>query len=295
MRFRARCRRLLKASYWRSHLRVAWWAEDALPPLPPPKDGPRHLVGDGSEQPQRGTQHPWAQKGRKSEPHPWLFGMRFARLLANGDGYRVPGACRRMRPTNPPEDRTAKALFRARVGSGVPPTWAKRMSVEGEAAYGSREQRPMVRKREAHDPARRWGCVCAMARPWHTVAEKAIQDVVTHGPRRSAPRLRGPRLPGTKGCTTFWVSSTRLCLRHVGDVTVVLRKKGRNGGPKQTKILGTNLDEWTPRQGVCAEQRRWPVEHIHRELTTDLGLGAPQGSRDGSRNPLALRCWRLCW
>jgi transposase len=61
---------------------------------------------------------------------------------------------------------------------------------------------------------------------------------------------------------------------------VVLRKKGRNLGPKHTKILVTNLDEWSPRQVVPAYQRRWPVEQINRELKTDLGLGEPQVSKD---------------
>ena len=72
--------------------------------------------------------------------------------------------------------------------------------------------------------------------------------------------------------------STRLCLRHIGDVTVVLSKKGRNLGPNHTKILVTNLDEWIPRQVVGAYQRRWPVEQINRELKTDLGLGEHQVS-----------------
>ena len=85
-----------------------------------------------------------------------------------------------------------------------------------------------------------------------------------------------PRLPGAKGCQTFWVSSTRLCLRHLGDVTVILSKRGRTLGPKQTKILVTNLDEWLPRQVISAYQRRWPVEQINRALKTDLGLGAHQ-------------------
>jgi hypothetical protein len=64
---------------------------------------------------------------------------------------------------------------------------------------------------------------------------------------------------------------------------VVLRKKGRNNGPKQTKSLVTNLDEWTPRQVVCAYQRRWPVEQINRELKTDRGLGEPQVSTEEGR------------
>lgn len=45
----------------------------------------------------------------------------------------------------------------------------------------------------------------------------------------------------------------------------------------------TNLDEWTPRQVVCAYQRRWPVEQINRELKTDLGLGEHQVSADEQR------------
>ena len=77
--------------------------------------------------------------------------------------------------------------------------------------------------------------------------------------------------------------STRLCLRHIGDVTGVLSKKGRNLGPKQTKILVTNLDEWIPRQVVGAYQRRWPVEQINRELKTDLGLGEHQVSAEEGR------------
>jgi len=36
----------------------------------------------------------------------------------------------------------------------------------------------------------------------------------------------------------------------VGDVTVVLSKKGRNLSPQHTKILVTNLAELTPSQKV---------------------------------------------
>ena len=141
----------------------------------------------------------------------------------------------------------------------------------------------MVQQRAIDDAARRWGFVCAMARTWKTVEDKAIKDVVTHVPRQYSQRTRVPRLPGAKGCKTFWVSSTRLCLRHIGDVTVGLSKRGRNLGPKQTQILVTNLDEWIPRQVVGAYQRRWPVEQINRELKTDLGLGEHQVSKDERR------------
>jgi hypothetical protein len=278
-----RLRRLLKASYWNVQLLVEWWAQEALNTLPPPKDGTIYLVGDGSHKPKRGTQNPLAQKGRKSEHHPWFFGIRFALLIANWDVYRLPMAFRLIRPKSHPAYQPENALFRAMVERFVPPTWATRVIVAGDAAYGSQENIKMVQQRNTKDAARRWGFVFAMARTWKTVEDKAIKDLVTHLPRKYYQRIRVPRLPGTKGCKIFWVYSTRLCLRHIGDVTVVLSKRGRNVGPKHTKILVTNLDEWTPKQVVCGYQRRWPVEQIHRELKTDLGLGEHQVSTEEGR------------
>ena len=278
-----RFRRVLKAAYWNIHVLVEWWGQEALNTLPPPKDGTLFLVGDGSEKPKRGTRNPLAQKGRKSEHHPWFFGMRLALLIVNWDVYRFPVAFRLIRPKTPPASQPANALFREMVGHCSPPTWAKRIIVEGDAAYGSQDNMKMVMKRDADDPARQWGFVFAIARTWKTVEDKAIKDLVTHLPRTYYQRTRVPRLPGAKGCKIFWVYSTRLCLRHVGDVTVVLSKRGRNLGPKRTKILVTNLDEWIPRQVVGAYQRRWPVEQINRELKTDLGLGEHQVSAEEGR------------
>jgi Transposase DDE domain len=278
-----RFRRVLKAAYWNIHLLVEWWVQEAFNALPPPQDGTLHLVGDGSVKPKRGTQHPVAQKGRKSAHQPWFWGVRFALLIATWDSYRFPVAFRLIRPKTHPEYHTENALFREMVGRFVPPSWAKRVIVEGDAAYGSQDNIKMVMKRDADDPARQWGFVFAIARTWKTVEEKALKDLVTHLPRKDYQRARVPRLPGATGCKTFWVYSTRLCLRHIGDVTVVLSKKGRNLGPNHTKILVTNLDEWIPRQVVGAYQRRWPVEQINRELKTDLGLGEHQVSKDERR------------
>jgi len=72
-------------------------------------------------------------------------------------------------------------------------------------------------QRNADAPARQWGFVFAIARTWKTVEGTALKDLVTHLPRKYSQRTRVPRLPGAKGCKTFWVYSTRLCLRHIGD------------------------------------------------------------------------------
>src|SRR5215813_12378119 len=65
-----RLRRVLQAAYWDVHLLVAWWVAEALQTLPLPKDGTRHLVGDGSVKPKRGTQNPLAKKGGKARISP---------------------------------------------------------------------------------------------------------------------------------------------------------------------------------------------------------------------------------
>jgi hypothetical protein len=129
-----RFRRVLKAAYWEVHVLGAWGVAEALQTLPPPKDGTLPLVGDGSVKPKRGTQHPLAQKGRKSEHQPWCFGMRFALVMATWDVCRLPVAFRLMRRQTHPEYQTENALFRAMVSHFGPPPWAQKVIGEGDAA-----------------------------------------------------------------------------------------------------------------------------------------------------------------
>jgi hypothetical protein len=142
----------------------------------------------------------------------------------------------------------------------------------------------MVKDRDKADPARRWGFVFAIARPWKTVEEKSIKNLVTHVSHKYDQCTRVPKEHGRKGRKTFWTYSTCLCLRHVGDVTVVLSKKGRNLSPQHTKILVTNLAELTPSQVLCIYQKRWAIELMHWELKSGLGLGEHQVSGDTNRS-----------
>jgi hypothetical protein len=273
-----RFRRLLNAAYWDVHVLVEWWVQEALNTLPPSHDGVLYVVGDGSEKPKRGKKNPLAQKGRKGTNKPWFFGVRFALLMVNWDNYRLPVAFRPIRPKTHLEYRKANALFCDMVKGFVPPLWAHTIVVEGDAGYGSQDNMKMVMKRNETDADRRWSFVFAIPRTWKTVEDKAIKDLVTHLPKKYYKRTWVPGLPGSERRKTFWIYSKRLCLRHVGGVTVVLSKKGRNVGPNKTKILVTNLTELTPRQVVSCYQRRWPVEQINRELKSDLGLGEHQVS-----------------
>ena len=278
-----RFRRLLKAAYWEVHVLVAWWAQQAMNVLPPSEDGVLTLTGDGSDKPKRGKKNPLAQKGRKSQHDPWFFGIRFALLIVSWDVFRLPVAFRLIRPKSHPQYRTENELFREMIRAFRPPAWAQVIIVEGDAAYGSQDNMKMVLQRDADDPDRTWGFVFAISRTWKTIEGKAIKDLVTHLPRKYDRRTWVPRIPARNGRKSFWVYRTRLSLRHVGDVTVVLSKTGRNMGPSKTKILVTNLTELMPRYVVFAYQKRWAVEQINRELKSDLGMGEHQVGRDEGR------------
>jgi len=280
--------RLLKAAYWNVHLLVHWLAQDLMATLPPPPNGILYLFGDGSHADKRGAKNPVAQKGRTSKHHPWFFGLRFALLMAAWDGDRVPVGVRLILPKRHVGYRSDNALFREMVSEFIPPPWAKLVIVGGDAAYGSKANRQMVQARDHADTARRWAFVFAIARTWKTVDEKTIKNLVTHIPHTYYQRTRGPKEPAGRGRRTFWTYHTRLSLRHVGDVTVVLSKRGRNIGPKQTKILVTNLAELTPSQVVGIYQKRWSVELLHWELKSGLGLGEHQVSGDKDRSEKSM-------
>ena len=107
-----------------------------------------------------------------------------------------------------------------------------------------------------------------------------IKNLVTHLPRTLYRRTWIPKETEGSGRKTFWTYGTRLHLCHVGDVTVVLRKKGRNVGPKNTKILVTNLTELTPRHVVSMYQKRWSIALVNWERKSGLGLDQHQVSGD---------------
>jgi hypothetical protein len=196
----------------------------------------------------------------------------------------MPVGFRLILPKRHADYRSENVLFREMVSEFVPPKWAKLIIVGGDAAYGSKANMDMVKARAKTDTARRWGFVFAIARTWKTVEAKSIKNLVTHVPHKYYQCTRVPRSPGRKGRKTFWTYSTRLCLRHVGDVTVVLSKQGRNVSPQHTKILVTNLAELTPSQVVCMYQKRWAIELLNWELKSGLGLGEHQVSGDTNRS-----------
>lgn len=271
-----RFRRLLSAGYWSVRLLLKWFAEEAIKCLPEPEDKVAYTIADGSKKDKRGDKNPAAQKGRMSEKKSWFFGIRFVVLMVAWDNYRIPVDFSIVLPKTHPNYKKENELFREMLSVFEPPAWAKTIIAIGDAAYASKANMKMIQKRDHSDLDRRWFFVFAIARTWNMENGKSLRNLVKHTPYGCYRRTWIPRLPGNNGRKTFWIFEKSTRLQHIGDVILVLSKKGPNASPKKTKLLVTNLLELTGRQLILIYQRRWSIEILFKELKSGLGLGEHQ-------------------
>lgn len=271
-----RFRRLLSAGYWSLKVLLHWFAEEAIKSLPVPENKVVYVIVDGSKKDKRGQKNPAAQKGRMNEHHAWFFGIKFVVLMVAWDNYRIPVDFQMVLPKGHPEYKKENELFRHMLSLFQPPDWAKVVIVIGDAAFAAKDNMKLIQARDKADSQRRWGFVFAIARTWNMADGKSLRNLVKHTPHSCYRQTWIPRLPDHKGRKTFWIFEKLTSLKHLGDVTVVLTKKGRNVGPKNTKLLVTNLLELTGRQVIDIYQRRWAIEILFKELKSGLGLGEHQ-------------------
>jgi hypothetical protein len=271
-----RFRRLLSAGYWSLKVLLHWFAEEAIKSLPVPENKVVYVIVDGSKKDKRGQKNPAAQKGRMNEHHAWFFGIKFVVLMVAWDNYRIPVDFQMVLPKGHPDYKKENELFRHMLSHFQPPDWAKVVIVIGDAAFAAKDNMKLIQARDKADSQRRWGFVFAIARTWNMADGKSLRNLVKHTPHSCYRQTWIPRLPDHKGRKTFWIFEKLTSLKHLGDVTVVLTKKGRNVGPKNTKLLVTNLLELTGRQVIDIYQRRWAIEILFKELKSGLGLGEHQ-------------------
>lgn len=271
-----RFRRLLAAGYWSLKVLLHWFAEEAIKSLPAPENHVLYVIVDGSQKDKRGLKNPAAQKGRLNEHHSWFFGIKFVVLMVAWEDYRLPVDFQIVLPKGHPDYRKENELFRHMLSHFQPPGWADWVIVVGDAAFAAKDNMKLIQARDHADPHSRWGFVFAIARTWNMADGKSLKNLVRHTPRSCYRQTWIPRLPDHKRRKTFWIFEKSTRLRHLGDVTVVLTKKGRNVGPEKTKLLVTNLLELTGRQVLDIYQRRWAVEILFKELKSGLGFGEHQ-------------------
>ena len=268
-------RRLLCATYWCTKTLLWWFVEQALQAFPPPEDGVLYLIGDSTLKSKRGPKHPVAQKTRLSQHHPYVFGFRIVLLMAQWGVYRIPVDFALLRRKDAPSYQTENALFRQMLREFQPPAWCQEVIVVADAAYASKDNLALIQELG-------YWYVLAFPRTWKFTNGKTLKALVTHLPRWWYTQIRLPTASGRR--RTFWVYAKGVRLRHLGDVTVVLSKCRRNDGPKQTKILVTNLPETVPaRQIVAIYLRRWWVEVLIKELKGVVGLGQHQVTKEVGR------------
>ena len=269
-------------------LLLHWFAEEAVKSFPPSDDETVYVIGDGSEKGKQGKKNPLARKGRKSKSKPWFFGIRFIVLAVCWDVFRIPVDFRIILPRDHPDYKNENRLFREMVEKFRPPEWAKVVIVMGDAAYGSKDNMKAVVKRDRADRKRRWFFVFAIARTWKQQNGKSIKNLARHIAHKFFRRTWIPPLCKGQRRKVFWVYGKVICLRHLGEVTVVLSKKGPNSSPEKTKIIVTNLPNATARQAISIYRRRWAVEIIFKELKSGLGLGEHQVTKKEDRTEKSL-------
>ncbi len=114
-----------------------------------------------------------------------------------------------------------------------PPAWAGMVIVVGDAAFAAKENMKLLQARDKADPQRRWGFVFARARTWNMETGKSLSNLVRHTPYRCHRKTWISRLPGHKARKTFWIFEKHTRLKHLGDITVVLSKKGVTWAPRR--------------------------------------------------------------
>lgn len=77
-------------------------------------------------------------------------------------------------------------------------------------------------------------------------------------------------------------------LKLLGDVTILLSRRRRNCGPRNVKLIVTNLDSPSATQILSTYSRRWSVEVCFKELKSSLHLGEMQVTREPQRVVKAL-------
>ena len=152
------------------------------------------------------------------------------------------------------------------------------------AAFAFKANSKLIRQRG-------YAAVLAVARTRRVETGQALKGLVTPLPKKPDRRCWVPlEEPGRR--RTYRTYTKRVCLRHIGDVTIILSKQRRNDGPKQTKNLVTNRPNMRARQLVDMYRRRWSVELSIKLDESVHRLDAIDAERPCSLKT-RLRAWRI--
>jgi hypothetical protein len=180
-----------------------------------------YLVGDSTLKDKTGPKHPLAKKGRLNEYAPYIFGLHIVVVMLHWGNDRIPADCEIVRRQDQLHYRSENRLFRWMLVRFRRPAWAEMIVVVADAAFASKANLQLIQRRG-------YFLVMALARTWCCENGQALKDLVTHLPKKHYRRCWVPlEEPGRR--RTYWTYTKRACLRHIGDVTIIIQNEGRKG------------------------------------------------------------------
>jgi hypothetical protein len=268
--------RMLRSGYWDATSLVTQLGTLALRSLPPPADGVLHLTGDLTVVTKTGRQQPLARKTRLNQYAPYLFGQSLILLIAQWGRCRIPVAAS---VVDPRIQGHQNELFRDMLRALVPPAWTQQVIVEADAAFAAKATLELIRQQG-------WEYVFGLARTWKLADGTSLRDLARHTPKSCYRRVASYKPDGRR--RDYWVFRRSASVRHLGDVTILLSKRRRNDGPKQIKLIVTNLNEAKTGDLLSHFARRWGLEVTFKELKSGLHLGQMQVTQAPERVRHAL-------
>jgi hypothetical protein len=270
--------RMLRSGYWDAAFLVEELSVAVLATLPPPADGVLHLTGDSTLTARTGEQQPLARKTRTNEFAPYVFGQALVLMIAQWGHYRVPV---KAAVVDPQITGHQNRLFRQMRQDFLPPAWVTQVIVEADAAFAAKATLKSITDRG-------WGYIFGLARTWKLADGTHLRDLARHTPHGCYHRYVAHKPDGRRKC--YWVFRRTACVRHLGQVTLLLSKRRRNDGPQRIKLLVTNLAEATTTGTILSHYpRRWGVEVTVKELKSGLHLGQMQVTKEPRRVERGLR------
>ncbi len=268
--------RMVRAGYWDIGVLIAELAAEVLLTLPPPADGTLHLIGDTTLTGRTGDRQPLAHYTRMNQYQRFTFGQSLVLLIAQWGRVRVPvGAA----VLDPKKRGDQNVQFRQLLRRFQPPVWCRQVVVVADAGFASRDNLRLIQRQG-------WRYVFALPRTWKLSDGTHLKDLARHLPRQRYRRIASYSPDQRR--KDYWVFVRRAELNLLGDVTILLSRRRRNCGPRNVKLIVTNLDSPSATQVLSTYSRRWSVEVCFKELKSGLHLGEMQVTREPQRVVKAL-------
>jgi hypothetical protein len=287
-----RFRRLLSAAYWSLRVILVWLVDEIVKDLPIPEDATVYLIGDGSKKDKRSKKNPFMQKGKIRQGASWFFGIRFCILMMSWNNFRIPVDFEILYPKGHKKYRNENKLFRDMLKRFTAPTWAKRVIVLCDAAYASTENLQDIIERNKIDWKQfkiNWYFCFAIAKTVKFDDNRSLKDLCRHL-KKGLYRKTFISGINTRRQKCYWTFAKTVQLRDVGEVTIVLSKKRRNCGPKNVKVIVTNLPNPSVKTVLSIYQKRFLIEVLFRELKSGMGLGKQQVTKKEKRVENSIGC-----